>query len=838
MADSMRSLGQNAVRGFVICGSLLLLTCSGPQPGEVQDEASRAGRAAVSFTPADEDYFRDMDVGTGPLSREEVIGRNMWLVWTGGNDRFWDRVIPYTFGSFDLLKTLSSHDRLSFSRDNRWRYLGLVNEPCFEKASGPDPERFGLWLDKRLTGPECPPDPFANEQKYPGVAIDARGKDLPSLSRKLPVGSYYGEPTGVVGLRLFTNPDFDDAAAARWDPVRYYTDPNYYLSKDLVRPYRVGMACGLCHVGPSPIYPPADPEKPEWKNLNSTVGAQYSWFDRIFVWDVPHSRDNYIYQLVKTFRPGTLDTSLVSTDSINNPRTMNAIYSLGPRLAPAMRWGKEKLADGQLNNKQFNEYVESGVLKDPALKAFFQPPDTVLTTHILKDASDSVGVLGALNRVYLNIGLFSEEWLLHFNAFVGAQSITPIEISAAERNSEYWKATEAQTPYMALFLVKAGRPDPLEKAPGGDRYLSPDPAVIDRGKAVFAERCARCHSSKIPRPAAGLDDGVGCAGAGYLECWNKYWTWTKTDDFKQRMRQMVLDRDFLNDNYLSTELRVPVTLLQTNACSPLATNAIAGNIWDNFSSQSYKLLPPVGGIEVFDPFTAEKRTYPMRAGGRGYIRPPSLASLWSTAPFLQNNALGPFTTRVGVEDRMKIFDASIEQLLWPERRETDDLFKNKGMTGQPGTGIIDRTDVPSYLIVAPGYAPDAVRSLSGFLHWLLPWAVTEEGGIKVGPIPQGTPVNLVANLELLPESGNFIQRVEHFWRVLKLFFPARRAFGGASETERKEGLAALQDQMLALSKCPDFVVNKGHYFGTSLFAEEPGLSDGEKRDLIEFLKTL
>jgi hypothetical protein len=42
-----------------------------------------------------------------------------------------------------------------------------------------------------------------------------------------------------------------------------------------------------------------------------------------------------------------------------------------------------------------------------------------------------------------------------------------------------------------------------------------------------------------------------------------------------------------------------------------------------------------------------------------------------------------------------------------------------------------------------------------------------------------------------------------------------------------------------LSKCPDFVVNRGHYFGTSYFQEkdEPGLSDDDKWALIEFLKT-
>ena len=33
-----------------------------------------------------------------------------------------------------------------------------------------------------------------------------------------------------------------------------------------------------------------------------------------------------MFQLVHTYRPGAMDTSLVSTDNINNPRTMNAVY--------------------------------------------------------------------------------------------------------------------------------------------------------------------------------------------------------------------------------------------------------------------------------------------------------------------------------------------------------------------------------------------------------------------------------------------------------------------------------------------------------------------------------
>jgi hypothetical protein len=46
----------------------------------------------------------------------------------------------------------------------------------------------------------------------------------------------------------------------------------------------------------------------------------------------------------------------------------------------------------------------------------------------------------------------------------------------------------------------------------------------------------------------------------------------------------------------------------------------------------------------------------------------------------------------------------------------------------------------------------------------------------------------------------------------------------------------LVPDLLKLSKCPDYVVNKGHYFGTDLFKEEPGLSDDDKWALIEYLK--
>ena len=61
----------------------------------------------------------------------------------------------------------------------------------------------------------CAPDPFEDEVKYPGVKIGARGKTVP-------VGSYYGYATGIVGLRLFPNPNFDEEGEKTLDAEKYY----------------------------------------------------------------------------------------------------------------------------------------------------------------------------------------------------------------------------------------------------------------------------------------------------------------------------------------------------------------------------------------------------------------------------------------------------------------------------------------------------------------------------------------------------------------------------------------------------------------------------------------
>ena len=856
-----------------------------PKPGTVIDEAMQAGLTAADLPGSDNDYLHDMDYGltndpskvsaalqkylptyngispnddpdgyAEAVTKAVVRGRNNWTIWTAGNDTIWDELSRLSFGNLDFLKTLSSRDDLPAKRANRWEYLGLVNEPCFKEATGPREDRYGLWLDTRVEeSAECPADPFEDESAYPGVKVGARGEN------GLPVGSYYGYASGVVGLRLFPNPDFDAKAQEEWDPDRYYTDASYFNNKDLVKPYRVGMSCAFCHVGPNPTNPPTNFDEPKWENLNSNPGAQYFWIDRIFDFDAKEpgpdgkfDTQNFIYQLFHTSRPGALDTSLVSSDQINNPRTMNAVYDLGARVELATKWGKEELDGGELNNKQLQDYSEpDGPLPaDGPLNGFYDPP-TVLTPRVLKDGADSVGALGALNRVYVNIGLFSEEWLLHFIPLLGGPKITPFPIATAEKNSVYWNANLTQTPDTALFFLASAKPDKLEDAPDGAKYLTKDKATLTRGKEVFAETCARCHSSKLPEKAfTEFFPNKGCVNSNYLDCWNDYWQWTKTDEFKDDMKKIALNEDFLDDNFLSTELRIPATLLETNLGSPLATNAIAGDIWNDFSSTSYKELPAVGTVTVHDPFTYEPREYEMPGGGRGYTRPPSLTSMWSTAPYLLNNTLGYFDEKGTVEGRMKSFDDSIHQLLWPEDRDCDSAtsyyyYANPEdkpdcpavfvtNSGKKVPGIIDRTSDMSYLSISGGFLPDVLRPrVVGFLQRLWP-GIFGDGGIRIGPIPEGTPINLISNIDL-SKKKDLIKLAPRLIRDLKSL-PAN-----ATNEDARAVFGDLVEPLLNISKSPDFVVNRGHYFGTDFLPEYEGetpLSDDDKNALIAFLKTL
>ena len=115
-----RSIWRRGRWALVALGLIALGSCKGcadkPESGKVLDEARLAGRAAASFPAAGEDYFHDMDGGVA-LTPDEIKGRNTWIVWTAGNDHFWDTISMKSLGTLDFLKTLSSHPKRSTACD-------------------------------------------------------------------------------------------------------------------------------------------------------------------------------------------------------------------------------------------------------------------------------------------------------------------------------------------------------------------------------------------------------------------------------------------------------------------------------------------------------------------------------------------------------------------------------------------------------------------------------------------------------------------------------------------------------------------------------------------------
>lgn len=775
---------------LVVVSVPVIFVMSGVSDEPLPDEARLSGKTVADFPPSRIDVAAGMDAGI-ELTPEEIEGRNTWMYWTGGSERFWDVMAREGYALADFLRLIDSRER-----STRFARLGLINEPGM--AGADEADEFGLYIDQVV-------DPL-NDALDPEV---------------------YGRPTGVIGLRLFPNPAFDASARRNWDPKRYYDDLEYATDPDLVRPYRIGMTCAICHVGPDPINPPSDPERPEWENLSGTIANQFFINGKVFGFD--REQDDLFHHHLNSVLPGTVDTSILATDYNNNPNIINGIFNVAERLDIAR---EQTVTGGALLLAPHTE-------KRP-------------TPHVLVDGADTIGVIGALARVYINIGLYSEEWIRNHNPILGGRKTNPIRIENAFEHSVYWQATVERSEHLAKYLVRAGQPFPLADAPGGTTYLEDDAALVERGKLVFAENCLACHSSK--QPAQRWDYKI-----------EDFHEWSRNPDYLAWARNEVQKPDFLDNNFLSTDERIPLTLLETNAARALQDNATYGGIWEDFSSVEFKETPSIGSIEVTHPFTYEEYSYQMPGGGPGFYRVPSLVSVWSSAPLLHNNALGLYTHDPSVDGRMQAFDDAIRKMFWSDRRD--------------GLDSIARTTHRSYVKFPAAHLPIAVKGKLGpraevFLRhpWLIPafflaagilvvifvwgrphgriirvvgsfiaaiplilavvslplnlFAAGKMGDLKLGPIPQGTPVNLLVNLDL----GNAQPR-----DVGRAIVALNSAFK-VIEREGLEGDAAVAtlgeiagDELLAVSKNPDFIRDRGHYFAEHL-------SDRDKEALIAYVK--
>ena len=521
-----------------------------------------------------------------------------------------------------------------------------------------------------------------------------------------------------------------------------------------MRPYRVGVSCGACHISMHPNFPPKDPENPEWGNLASAIGNQYIDEGKVFACNV--EKGGFFHEMMAAQPRGTSDTSRIATDHINNPNSINAIFMLGER-----------------------EKIEQTEKLGPHRLEALKMSETMPVAHILKDGADSIGVPGATIRVYINIGMFSEYWLTRHNRLIGLTPQQPFEIEYAHENSVFWQSTEQRVGNIAAFFRKL-QPFHLADTPGGKEQITGDEAVMTHGKEVFANNCAECHSSK--QPPAGVDPESDAGHAWF--------------------REAVAKPDFLTDNFLSNEKRYPLSKIQTNAARSLGTNAKSGHVWDNFSSQTYKELPPADPVEWYNPFD---EAHPIafrpqdKDTGPGTYRVPSLISMWSSAPYFNNNTLGKFTGDPSVAGRMEAFNDATEKLLWPEKRL--------------GKASIWRTQQECTLHLRKEFVPEPLRALAD-----------TDGYVKLGPIPKGTPINLVANLY-----PNLDQLVDLKLKVGAALLKIHEL--NLTDDAASAELLRTVPELIAANRCPDFIEDKGHYFGTKL-------PDGDKLALIEYLKTL
>lgn len=382
---------------------------------------------------------------------------------------------------------------------------------------------------------------------------------------------------------------------------------------------------------------------------------------------------------------------------------------------------------------------------------------TAAVPHVLKDGADSIGAAHAAMRVYVNIGTCGAMRMTAEDVLLGTgKDQRPFDIAGANARCQDWQQTFARIASAAKFL-DAQRGFPLRSVDHG-RYVSTDAAQLAMGRRAFAENCARCHSSKIP---PGLDD-VTKHDRAHAAAWVAF----------------VERPDFLENNFLSDDGRYPVVhedwrfAIGTNLKRAVATNAAAGHIWSDFSSRTYKELPSPGTATLYNPLDPEHPIAFPIPPGRGYYRVPSLIAVWATAPLLHNNSLGAPARDPSIEGRLRAFEDAMDRMFHPEKRD--------------GVKSIKRTTQKSEL---------------------------RFGAIRLS-IPEGTPVDLLANVDL---------------RALVRDERAALIHGAiaALEDPRRRALAA---KLLALNTAPDFIEDHGHEFGSRL----PPV---EQRALIEYMKT-
>ncbi len=268
----------------------------------------------------------------------------------------------------------------------------------------------------------------------------------------------------------------------------------------------IGVACASCHAGLDPSNPPADPNHPTWDNIHATVGNQYIEIGKLFGAHLsPHDPRKQVFD---TWAPGTVDTTAIESDGINNPGIITQFFNTPER-------------------PYFN-------LHDHSLG---------ITVHRGgQGGEDDVGCEKAALRVYFNIGMCAAECMVPhlFNGPGGTQT----SIDDAECTAKCPEYVQAKADVVDECAFMASQTDtPLADAPNGDSFV--DKSKLGRGKEVFRKNCAGCHSNgEHPNQFGVLSDDLmhPMAEIGTNTCralstnWKagQIWGNFSSDEYKQR----------------------------------------------------------------------------------------------------------------------------------------------------------------------------------------------------------------------------------------------------------------------------------------------------------------
>lgn len=631
---------------------------------------------------------------------EERAGREIWFFATAYNDRFFTYTYPQRLGAtIDWYEILGAENK----GDLFPAWGAIVDPDCCMPG---DPDCPAQSLDETYGFQWCPGDDdllsYVGREGYTDPACDF--VDAP-FDGSTPHGSQdqrqsacdlrFGTSTGALGLRKFPNPRFDAAkwealngSAASWDGYRTMlldADPadaasensdarmNRLFDGSVEPPFRIGMACGACHIAFDPTNPPADPNNPEWENIDGLVGNQYSRASNMLGNGL--SKHRIEWQLIARSRPGVVDTSALPMDLVSNPGTMNAIINFAKRPLHEhtfSRWTKAAICPADAAEEDC--WCEPG--KDGKCWEWTRVTEDV--PNVLKGGEDSVGYNEAIQRVYFNIGSCAEQcWMNHLPDLRAADPAqrnygqTPFDIGQCRRDCGSFRAIEDRLNEVKAFFLSA-RPSDLYAARGLDEprdlELQLDEeffdGAVEQGRAVFAETCARCHSSQ-----SGPYDN--------------------TDFLAASAEDATLREDWLGNDEPTLASEVG-----TYTARAQHSNHMETRVWAQYASENVK-------ARAADPNATEVMT----GGGRGYYRNISLLSAWAHAPFMQNNAIGPelcgkddgtktdhysspyvdgdgkpladppecWAYDPSVEGRYELFKASMEDMLYPDRR-TDKMF--------------------------------------------------------------------------------------------------------------------------------------------------------------------